>query len=175
DVPADLDELVRAMLAKRPRARPDAADVYNALLPITRSGPSGLAEDRDPRRPFVRPLAPAAHPRTAPPAPRAAPVAVAPLTIDEALDIHDRVAQLIQDAQLQQAIDLLDDAVTRAAHDPTLQLEMRIELATGLYAADEFTRAAAILDAVLLKLDGSEDATLLRYYAGVSHAEIGEI
>jgi len=174
DVPTELDELVLAMLTKRPRARPEAAAVYNALLPLARSGPSDPADDHDPRRPFARPLAPAARPRTASPAPRAGQTA-APLTIDEALDIHDRVAQLIQDAQIQQAIDMLDDAVVRAAHDPALQLEMRIELATALYAADEFTRAAAILDAVLPKLDGNEDGPLLRYYAGVSHAEIGEI
>ncbi len=52
---------------------------------------------------------------------------------------------------------------------------MRIELATALYAADEFTRAAATLDTVLPQMDGQEDAALLRYYAGVSHAEIGEL
>jgi tetratricopeptide (TPR) repeat protein len=52
---------------------------------------------------------------------------------------------------------------------------MKIELATTLYVADEFTRAAAMFDAVLPKLDGRDDAALLRYYAGVSHAEIGDI
>lgn len=60
DVPTDVDDLIAAMLAKRPSDRPGADAVYEALLPLAArpaaaSGPDG----RDPRRPFVRPLAPA--------------------------------------------------------------------------------------------------------------------
>lgn len=98
-----------------------------------------------------------------------------PLTIDEVIDIHERVAQLVQDSQLQQAVHVLEEAVDRAGHDATLALEMRIELATTLYVADEFTRAAAIFDAVLPAMAGRDDVALYRYYAGVSHAEAGEI
>ncbi|WP_345638046.1 protein kinase domain-containing protein [Rugosimonospora acidiphila] len=175
DVSTELDDLVVAMLAKRPADRPDAETVYDTLLPLVRSGPADASDDRDPRRPFLRPFAPAPRPPAAVPAARPPRAALAPLTIDEALDLHGRVAQLVQDSQLQQAIDVLDDAVDRAAHDRALQLEMRIELATTLYMADEFTRAAAVFDAVLPKLDGGEDVALLRYYAGVSHAETGDI
>ncbi len=172
DVPANLDDLVAAMLAKLPGDRPNADAVYDALLPLARSGPFHLSDDRDPRRPFLRPLAPTTRSRATRPAARPA---LAPLTVDEALDIQDRVARLVQDSQLQSAIDILDEAVARATHNPALALEMTIQLATTLYVADEFTRAAAAFDAVVPQSNGRDDAALLRYYAGVSHAEIGNI
>ena len=176
DVPATLDDLVGAMLTKRPADRPDADGVYDALLPLVRSGSAIPSDDRDPRRPFLRPLAPAARTRATPPAIRPPRTELAPLTVDEALDIHERVAQLVGDAQLQQAIDVLDEAVDRAAtSDPALHLEMSLRLATTLFVADEFTRAAAAFDAVLPRLEGGGDVALLHYYAGVSHAEVGDI
>jgi tetratricopeptide (TPR) repeat protein len=175
DVPDDLDALVLTMMAKRPSQRPDAEAVYDALLPLVRSGAPTATEDRDPRRPFLRPLAPAARSRAAS-GPAAPPdQAASPLDVDEAVEIQQRVAELMGDSHLQQAIDVLDSAVHRAAHDPELQREMQIDLATTLYLADEFTRAARVLDALLPKLERSEDAAVLWYYAGVSHAEIGEV
>jgi tetratricopeptide (TPR) repeat protein len=175
DAPAELDDLVLAMLAKRPADRPDAEAVYEALLPLVRPGPAATSDERDPRRPFLRPLAPAPRTRAAAPPARSPRPALSPLSVEEAIEIHERIARLVEDEQLQQAIDVLDDAVRRAAYEPVLQLEMRIRLATTLYVADEFTRAAAVFDAVLPKLDGGDDVALLRYYAGVSHAEIGNI
>jgi tetratricopeptide (TPR) repeat protein len=174
DVSTEPDDPVVAMLAKRPLGRMPRL-VYDTLLPLVRSGPADASDDRDPRRPFLRPFAPAPRAPVAVPAARPPRTALAPLTIDEALNLHGHVAQLIQDSLLQHSIDVLDDAVDRAAHDPALQLEMRIELATTLYMADEFTRAAAVFDEVLPKLHGSDDVALLRYYAGVSPAEIGDI
>lgn len=100
---------------------------------------------------------------------------MAPLTADEVLDIQERVAQLVQDSQLRQAIEVLDAAIARTAQDRELELMMRISLATTLYVADEFTRAATVFDAILPVLVDDDDAPLLRYYAGVSHAEIGEV
>jgi hypothetical protein len=55
-VPAELDMLVSSMLAKDPGARPTAAAVYEALLPLLllnqdRAGPGG----RNPVRADVRP------------------------------------------------------------------------------------------------------------------------
>jgi len=167
-------DVVLTMLTKRPSARQDAEAVYDTLLPLTRSERSDPTDDRDPRRPFLRPFAPTTRARAAAPA-TARPTPAAPLSVDEAIDIQERIARLVRDSQLQQAIDILDTAVARAAHNPALQPEMRIQLATTLYAADEFTRAAATFDAVLPNLDGHEDAALLRYYADVSHAEIGNI
>jgi serine/threonine protein kinase len=176
DVPADLDALVLAMLAKRPSARPDAEAIYDTLLLLTRSASADLSDDRDPRRPFLRPLAPTPRARAARLAlARPASGPATPLTVDEALDLRERIAKLVDESQLQQAIDILDTAVTRAAHDPALELEMKIQLATTLYVADEFTRAAAVLDAILPRLEGDDDVALLRYYAGVSHAETGDI
>lgn len=95
--------------------------------------------------------------------------------MDEALEIHERVAVLVQEAQLQQAIDTLDAAVGRAAHDPALRRELTIELAETLFMADEFTRAAAAFDAVLPHLDHNSDSEILWYHAGVSHAETGAV
>lgn len=62
DLPAELDDLVLAMLAKRPGQRPSAEAVYDALLPLARSGPEAASGERDPRRPFLRPLAPSPVP-----------------------------------------------------------------------------------------------------------------
>jgi serine/threonine protein kinase len=174
DVPADIDALILSMLAKRPSERPDAEAVYDALLPLTRTGQTDPADDRDPRRPFQRPLGPTPRARKAAPA-LALPVVGDPLGIDEAIDLHSRVAELVGEAHLRQAIDLLDNAVARSAHDPDLQLEMKIQLAATLVASDEYTRAAAVLDEILPKLDGHDDAPGLRFQAGISHAEIGEI
>jgi serine/threonine protein kinase len=172
DVPADLDRLIGAMLAKLPSDRPPAEAVYEALLPLARSGPASSQDDRDPRRPFLRPLAPALRQRTPAPAGRGTSTA-APLTIGDALNLRDRAVELAQESQYQQAIDLLTDAVERAA-EPALRLEMQIALATTLWSADEFTRAAAVFDEILPKLDG-DDVADLYYYAGVSHGESGDI
>ena len=175
DVPSALDDFVLPMLAKRPSDRPSAEALYEALLPLARTGSAILADERDPRRPFVRPLAPTSRPHGAAPPARLPRPTTAPLTLDEALEIQERVAQLIRDSQLQQAMDVLEDAVERTGHDPELELELKIKLAIALYVADEFTRAAATFDAVLSKMDGRDDVVELRYYAGVSHGEIGQL
>jgi hypothetical protein len=44
------------------------------------------------------------------------------------------------------------DAARRAGHSPGLQLEVSFDLATTLYAADEFSRAAPVLDRILPQL-----------------------
>lgn len=182
DIPVALDDLVLAMLAKQPDDRPDAEAVYEALLPTVRTAtspePTG---ERDPRRPFLRPLAPTPRPVRAAGVPRhVSPAVATPLDIDEALDIRGRIVQLIESDQPHLAIDLLEDAVDRAVHDPALALEVSIDLATTLFSADEFTRAARVLDRVvpaLAERDGDDDPSVsyLRYAAGVSHAEIGEV
>ena len=180
-VPAAVDDLVLRMLAKQPADRPTAEEVYETLLPLAQPAADERAavdhDGRDPRRPFVRPLAPAPRRRGRPVTPAAAQPAP-PLKVDEAIAIRNRVKALLADGHLQPAIDLLSDAVDRAAHDPALELEMSIDLATTLYAADEFSRAAPLLDRVvpaLAKRDGDANATVLylRYIAGVSHAEAG--
>jgi serine/threonine protein kinase len=176
EIPGDLDELLGAMLAKKPAERPEADAVYDALMPFIRSGPADLTDRLDPRRPFIRPLAP--PPRSSETAaivnriPRASST---PLTADEALALDERAMQLIEEGQFQRAIDILDDAARRAVHDSDLELDRRIKLGTALYLADEFTRAAEVLDTVLPDIDIHDDAGVLRYYAGVSHGEAGRL
>ncbi len=177
DVPAGLDDLLLEMLAKEPADRPTAERIYATLLPlITTDTASTVDEDGDPRRPFLRPLAPTQRRRAA--AAVVAPPPAEPLDIDEAIAVRDKVRGLVEDSQWQQAIDLLDDAVARTYHDADLELELSVDLATTLYAADEFGRAAVLLDRILPRLahrDGENDPAVvyLHYAAGVSHAEAG--
>ena len=182
DAPAELDALVAAMLAKQPSERPDAEQVYDVLLPMVRPGPAALPGELDPRQPFLRPLASAPRLRRAGPGSgartSAGPLPSAasqPLTLDEAFEIYERAGQLLANADLRQAIDVLDEAVQQTVDHSELQLALTIQLATALYLADEFTRAAATFDALLPRLREGDETPLLRYYAGVSHAEIGEL
>jgi serine/threonine protein kinase len=183
DVPADVDALLGAMLAKRPTDRPAAEAVYEALLPLAGSlgaaggaagDSAGGAEAGDPRWPFARPFAPPSRPR-AHAAARPARRAAEPLSVDEADDIRRRVADLVRESRFQQAIDLLDEAVSRSAAEPDLRLEMQVVLASTLWFADEYRRVADVLDEILPRLDGGEDLAILHYYAGVSHAETGDL
>lgn len=177
DVPEELDKLLLAMLAKQPGARPEAEAVYDTLLPLIRTGLAGSPGDRDPRRPFLRPLAPT--PRVVRPRDLApAKVHRGPLDVDEALAVRARMRELLDEGHLQQAIDLLEDAYARSGHLPELALEVGLDLAVTLHDADEFTRAADLLDQLLPKLverDGDDDPYVqyLRYAAGSSHSEIG--
>lgn len=176
DVPAEIDELLLAMLAKQPADRPTADVVYETLLSHAVAESIDAAGERDPRRPLLRPLAPA--PRAKSSGVAALSVPPKPLDVDEALAIRVRVRDLMEEGQAQQAIDALASAVERAWQSPPLELEMRIDLATTLYSADEFRRAAPVFDEILPALaarDGDDDPTVLylRYAAGVSHAEIG--
>ncbi|RKF25536.1 serine/threonine-protein kinase [Micromonospora globbae] len=176
DVPANLDDLIAQMLAKRPADRPTAEAVYEKLLPLAaRPGTAGAGGNRDPRRPFLRPLAPAPRQRGAAPAAKPTRATSTPLSVDEAIEIRQRVGDLVEDSQFQQAIDLLDEAVERAAAEPALKLEMQVALASTLWFADEFSRVASVLDEILPKLDGGDDMAVLYYYSGVSNAEIGNI
>ena len=47
-----------------------------------------------------------------------------------------------------EAISLLEDGIERAGHDPARQLQLRHLLGAALFYAGEYTRAAAVLDAV---------------------------
>jgi hypothetical protein len=53
---------------------------------------------------------------------------------------------------------------------------MTIELATTLFAADEFSRAANQIGEIMsARSPIAGDASLLRCYDGISHSEIGEV
>ncbi len=180
DIPLEVDKLLLTMLAKQPTDRPDAEVVYETLLPWANAAGS-VPGDRDPRQPFLRPLAPApsgARPdHGSPAAPNPKPTAT-PLDIDEVIALRVHIGELVNHGQVQHAIDLLDEALARTRHDADLALEISIDLASTLYAADEFGRAAPMLDRVipsLVRRDGDDDPHVLylRYAAGASHAETG--
>jgi serine/threonine protein kinase len=168
DVPAALDDLVLAMLAKAPAGRPSAANVYEALLPLAQAV-EGPVDDRDPRRPFLRPLAPR-KPRNTTPRAR-----TVPMTVDEAIDAIEQSAALAEEDQLHAAIDLLDEAVARPTGQPAADVEVKLQLGTFLHLAEEHTRAAAVLDEVISQLGDDDRAAELRYEAGVSYAASGEL
>ena len=182
DVPAELDTLVSSMLAKDPGARPTAAAVYEALLPLTTTGPgpdeperptAKTARNRDPTRPFRWPLlAPAPSRRT-----RAA--GQGRLTDAEAGLLRDSARALLDSDHPSEAISLLEDGIERAGHDPALQLQLRHLLGAALFYAGEYTRAAAVLDAAgrdYRRYFPPDDPDVLdcAYHAGHAYAEIGK-
>jgi serine/threonine protein kinase len=176
-VPAEIDALVTSMLAKDAAARPSAEAVYAALLPFALAGPASSAVataegDRDPTRPFRRPLlaAPARPAETA-----AEPV---PLTDAEAKLLLGNVDALLQAEHPAEAISLLEDAAERAP-DAAYALELRRALAAALFYAGEYTRAATLFDAVgsdYRRYLPAADPLVLdcAYHAGHAYAETGK-
>jgi tetratricopeptide (TPR) repeat protein len=177
------------MLAKDPSGRPTAAAVYEALLPLTTTGPgpdghnrAGTAgktasqegdENRDPTRPFRRPLlAPATSRRD-----RAE--GQGRLSDTEARLLQDSARALLDSDHPSEAISLLEDGVERAGHDPALQLRLRHLLGAALFYAGEYTRASAVLDAAgrdYRRYFPPDDPVVLdcAYHAGHAYAEVGK-
>ena len=188
DVPPELDKLVASMLAKDPGARLAAAAVYEALLPLTTTGPGpdgsmaagettsprGGDESRDPTRPFRWPLlATAASQRT-----RAEGRGM--LTDAEAGLLRDNARALLDSDHPSEAISLLEDGVDRVGHDPARQLQLRHLLGAALFYAGEYTRAAAVLDAAgrdYRRYFPPDDPDVLdcAYHAGHAYAETGKL
>ncbi|HVB41975.1 MAG TPA: serine/threonine-protein kinase [Streptosporangiaceae bacterium] len=114
DVPAAVTALALSMLAKDPRARPSAAEVYEALLPLT-SAPGGSSDDgesRDPTRPFRRPLLLPAQRRE-----QAA--GHGRLTDAGAERLMANVRALLDSERPSEAISLLEDGVARPVTTPS--------------------------------------------------------
>ena len=186
DVPAELDALVSSMLAKDPSARPTAAAAYEALLPLTatKPGPDGAGaagvttsprgdEDRDPTRPFRWPLLAAAASRPTRTQGRGE------LTDTEAGLLRDNARALLDSDRPSEAVDLLEDGIERARHDPARQLQLRHLLGAALYYAGEYTRAAVVLDAAghdyrRYFLPNDPDVLDCAYHAGLAYAETGK-
>jgi len=174
NVPAELDKLVSSMLAKDPGARPAAAAVYETLLPLTTAGAAADDEEnRDPTRPFRRPLlAPAASRRA-----RAADQGR--LTDTEVALLLESVRAFMDSDRPSGAIGLLEDGIERAGHDPALKLRLRHRLGAALFYAGEYTRAAAALDAAgrdYRRYFPSNDPDVLEcaHLAGYAYAETGK-
>lgn len=181
DVPSNVDELVSAMLAKRPEDRPDAHEVYETLLPLT-TRPSdrrsaAVADAQDPTMPFRRPLAASSVQRASRPGqPLATP---RPLTEAEADLLIGNAEELVEAGQPNRAIGMLEDGVARAAHDPILALQVRHALAGTLFYADEYTKAGPLFDSVGRQFAeelGDDTALVVEcaYYAGYCYAEAGD-
>ncbi|WP_432931970.1 protein kinase domain-containing protein [Microbispora sp. CA-135349] len=174
DVPRALDALVASMLAKDPQARPSAEAVYEALLPLvtTPGEPSGNDENRDPTRPFRRPL-------LAPAKRREQSTSRGKLTDTEAEELKANVQALLENDRPSEAISLLEDGVARAAHDSFLELRLRHFLAAAQFYAGEYTRAASLFEVVgrdyRRYLPPSDSYVLdCSYHAGHAYAEIGK-
>ncbi|MEV0664261.1 protein kinase [Actinomadura luteofluorescens] len=177
-VPPPIVRLVSAMLAKPPEKRPDAAAVYEVLLPYAREGGDGASrDDLDPALPFVRPMAAAPRKRVAPsPAPSRD---VRPLTAEEADRAMEEAQRLVADDQFSQAVDVLTAAIERSGHDALLAAEVRFGLANVLFLADSHRRALAEFEAAeptFLATYGEMDRAVLdcRYYMATCRAALGE-
>jgi serine/threonine protein kinase len=174
DIPAEVDSLVAAMLAKEPDERPTATAVYNALVSLASSqnGAEEADEPRDPTRPFRRPLlAPARRPRHV--------GAREPLTDAEFVILKANVQALLDNDHPARAISLIEDGIERADHDPALKLRLRHLQAAACFYAGEYTRAAAFFDAVgrdYRRYLSSADPVVLdaAYHAGHAYAEVGK-
>jgi serine/threonine protein kinase len=174
DVPAQLDALVSSMLMKDPTARPTAAEVYAALLPLTTTGP-GPADQQDPTRPFRWPLLAPTASRLAP----AGPHSLDKLTDEEAALLLDNAGAFLDSDRPLEAINLLDDGVERAVHDPALQRRLQHLLGAALFSTGEYTRAASVLDAAGRDYrrhfpPDHPDVLDCAYHAGYAYAEIGQ-
>jgi hypothetical protein len=175
DVPIELDLLVSSMLAKDPEARPTAEIAYEALLPLTTTGSVDPAakEERDPTRPFRRPLlAPVATQRNGK-------TDQTQLTDTEVALLLANVRGLMESDRSSGAIGLLEDGIERAGHDPALKLRLCHRLGAALFYAGEYTRAAAVLDSAgrdYRRYFPPHDPDVLdcAYHAGYAYAEIGK-
>ncbi|AEK46990.1 serine/threonine protein kinase [Amycolatopsis mediterranei S699] len=174
DIPVAVDTLVTSMLAKDAQRRPSAEAVYDALMPLA-SAPSDTSvegENRDPTSPFRRPLlAPARRERLAGGRDK--------LTDTEFEQLTANVQVLLDNDRPAEAINLLEDGVERARHDPALTLRLRHYLAAALFYAGEYTRAASLFDVVgrdyREHLPFADPYVLdCAYHAGHAYAEIGK-
>jgi serine/threonine protein kinase len=173
-VPAAVATLALSMLAKDPRVRPSAEQVYEALLPLASvpaTSPDG-SESRDPTRPFRRPL-------LAPAKSRERAGRQGRLTDAEAERLMTNVRTLLDNDRPSEAISILEDGVSRAGHDAFLELRLRHFLAAALFYAGEYTRAAPQFDVVgrdYRKHLPPGDPYVLdcSYHAGHGYAEIGK-
>ena len=159
------------MLAKDHQLRPTAEMVYEALVPLAAGPRPGNDEIRDATRPFRRPLL--AAPRTRPKS------AYGEMTDAEVVQLKANVRILLDNDRPLEAIRLLEEAVERAGRDAVLALQLRHLLGAALFYTREFTRAAALFDAIRRDyrrhLPQTDEYVLdCAYHAGHAYAAIGK-
>lgn len=101
------------------------------------------------------------------------------LTDPEVTPLRANVRALLDNDRPSEAINLLEDGIERASHDPALALQLRHVLGAALFYAGEYTRAASLLDVVgrdYRKYLSPTHADVLdcAYHAGHAYAEIGK-
>jgi tRNA A-37 threonylcarbamoyl transferase component Bud32 len=185
DVPEEIESLLVEMLAKESEDRPEAADVYDRLLPFaSRPGGRDFSAEiahLDPCLPFVRPLGGRLRRRGAPNAFRSAPMAsMAPALTEQEIDeAGDRVERLLLDGLFVEAFDLLEDLRARAG-DQAFANDLSFRLATAKFIAGQHTDAAALfaeVGAYFAERYGPDDteAQLARYYLAQCKDESGDV
>jgi serine/threonine protein kinase len=173
-VPAAVEELVASMLAKDAQARPSAQAVYDALVSLAAAPgvPAGTpGENRDPTRPFRRPLL------GSPQRPSRSAASGKPLSDAEAGMLEKSVRALLENDQATAAIRLLEDGIDRARHDPALALHLRHQLAAALFIDGEYGRAASLYESagkVYARYHQQHEVLDCAYHAGHAYAQIGK-
>ena len=195
-VTGSVDDLLATMMAKNPGARPSAAEVYRALLPLAMGGGAqdvgvlpGGDRGRDPVRPFRQPLLGTDLVGVAGQAPPADDIGdpgdargthpEAPLTEAEAERLRADVQSLLDDDHPSEVIGLLEAALARAAPGSLPELRMRHTLAAALLMAGQYGRAAALFEqagASYRRYLGAADPWALdcAYQAGQAYAQAGK-
>ncbi|GAA2724045.1 protein kinase domain-containing protein [Actinocorallia aurantiaca] len=181
DVPREVETLLLEMLGKLPDDRPEAEEVYERLLPLTSGlpGPLGDLADLDPCLPFTRPLGGSLRGRRTAAPPIRTPSPPPPITEREVEELAERVDGLLQEQRFTPAIDLLGEALSRAA-DPELADDLSFRLAHVLFIAGHFTEAAELFTEVgsrFARRYGPQDpdALMAGYYLAQCRAELGEV
>ncbi|WP_141578049.1 serine/threonine-protein kinase [Actinomadura sp. WMMA1423] len=182
DVPEEIECLLVEMLAKEPEDRPDAADVYERLLPFaSRPGGAGFPAEiahLDPCLPFVRPLGGRLGRRGVPKASGQA-VTAPPLTEREIDEAGDRVAEMLDEGLFVEAFDLLEGLRARTT-DRALAIDLSFRLATAKFIAGRHTEAASLFAEVgsyFAERYGPDDtdAQMARYYLAQCRDESGDL
>ncbi len=197
-VPADLEELVRRLLAKAPEARPASADeVYDVLQPYAtglRELPGAVRAGRSPLRMYADIAGRSIASYNAPTVPSTA--AVPPPRPDAQLPPSDsfslgdvararrRAERLMRESRFDEAVRTLNRTAARAesvlGDDHSEVIALRMELADVLFKAGDYSAAASAFHALAQDAadrDGAEaEAVLqLRFQEANSRALAGDI
>ncbi|RCG28279.1 serine/threonine protein kinase [Sphaerisporangium album] len=167
DAPSEIEELLLAMLAKQAEDRPDAAEIYDALLPWAIAEPDlrGFPLDiphLDPCLPFVRPLGGTVRTKTGPRpatdleaaathlnAPGSGPAGASPVAPEEVEEATGLAQRLAEDHQFVQAADVITDLLARPVN-PTLANELIFALGQVKFVGGGLSEATELFEKAML-------------------------
>ncbi|GGV15748.1 hypothetical protein GCM10010182_40930 [Actinomadura cremea] len=184
DAPGGLGALLLAMMAKEPEDRPDAAEVYETLLPFAAEPGDGVfpadIAHLDPCLPFVRPLGGRLQRGQRRPAPVPPLVPARPELVEEEIeDVAARAEELLERGLFVEAIDVLHDARERATRpDEANDLGLRLGAARFLGgdhagAAEVFREAGSYFTGLYGPDD--PDAQYALYYLAQCRDALGDV